>query len=503
MVAGYGVRGRRTSHSWHSLAQRLVIHKNDVGTTSWQPDSAGGELWSSPARGHDAVPLVCLGLSHHTAPVDVREHHAFPASRMTESLVALRDYEMVREAVMLSTCGRLEIYAEVEDYEAGVEQLKRFLRNFRHGDVQHDMASYLYTLLGSQAIDHLFRVATGLDSMLMGEAEILGQVKDAYIQAQKARSLGKTLHALFREALGAGKEARSRTHIGNDSVSVATAAIELAKARLGDLGDKAVLVLGAGKMGATAAKRLRHAGCTSLVVASRSHARAREVVEQVGVGEAAELPGLVEALKRADIVVTSTGASHFVLGPGNVAEAMLARPGRPLFIIDIAVPRDADPEVARIPNVFLADIDGLKDVVDITLEKRRDAIPLVEEIIAEHAERFARWYQARAAIPVVSSLVRKAEAIRKGEMERLFARCPELSDRERMLATGASLTIISKLFHSVVTKLRDRAISNHAEALTLARLLDELFDLRVRTEELVAGRTSPPVAAGFEVDLSE
>ncbi len=448
------------------------------------------------------MPLVCLGLSHNTAPVDVRERHVFPASRMSESLVALRDYEMVREAVMLSTCGRLEIYAELEDYESGVEQLKSFLKNFRHSDVQHDMSSYMYTLLGSQATDHLFRVATGLDSMLIGEAEILGQVKDAYIQAQKARSLGKTLHALFREALNAGKEARTQTQIGGDSVSVATAAVELAKQRLGTLSGKTVLVIGAGKMGALSAKRLRLEGCSELLVANRSAAKAREVVETLGVGTAVELPGLVDAMKRADIVVTSTGASHFVLTPGNVAEAMLARPERSLFIVDIAVPRDADPDVARIPGVFVADIDKLKDMVDLTLERRREAIPLVEEIISEHAERFARWYQSRVTIPVVSSLVQKADAIREAEIERLFARCPDLSERERMLITGASLTIVSKLLHGAVTKLRERATANHAEAITIASLVDELFDLRVHAQAATAaGRRT--AAAALETDLSE
>ena len=448
------------------------------------------------------MPLVCLGLSHHTAPVEVRERHAFPAARMAESLVALRDYEMVREAAMLSTCGRLEIYAEVDDYEAGVGQLKRFLRNFRHGDVQHDMSSYMYTLLGSQATDHLFRVATGLDSMLIGEAEILGQVKDAYIQAQRAHSLGKTLHALFREALGAGKAARSQTGIGDDSVSVATAAIELAKQHLGDISGLTVMVVGAGKMGTAAAKRLRHEGCTAVFVANRSRRRARAVVDELGTGTAVEFPGLVEAMKHADIVVTSTGASHFVLGVDDVTEAMAARPERRLFVVDIAVPRDADPDIASIPNVFLADIDRLKGIVDVTLEKRRAAIPLVEEIIAEHAERFARWYQSRVAIPVVSTLFQKAEAIRSAEIERLFARCQDLDERERMLITGASLTIISKLLHSVASKLRARATSNRAEAITLALLLDDLFDLRMRAEESAFERQPTPAAA-LDVELSE
>ena len=433
------------------------------------------------------MPLVCLGLSHHTAPVDVRERHAFPVSRMAETLIALRDYESIREAALLSTCGRLEIYAELDDYETGVDQLKSFLRNFRHGDVPHDLSSYLYTLLGTQAVDHLLRVTTGLDSMLIGEAEILGQVKDAYIQAQKARSLGKTLHALFREALGAGKEARSRTFIGGDSVSVATAAIDLAKEHLGgSLVDKTVLVVGAGKMGTLAAKRLRLEGCTELLIANRSHQRAREVAAALRNGTALELPALVDALARADIVVTSTGASHFVLTPGNVAEAMLARPQRPLFVVDIAVPRDADPEVARVPNVVLADIDRLKDVVDTTLERRKAAIPLVEEIIGEHVARFGQWYQSRVAVPVVAALAQKAEAIRAAEIERLLARCPELSERERMLITGASLTIISKLLHTVVTKLRERAGSDRREALGQAQVLEELFDLRLRSEEVGA-----------------
>src|SRR5476651_81798 len=184
-----------------------------------------------------------MGLSHNTAPVDVRERHAFPAHKMGEALVALRDYEAVKEALMLQTCGRLEIYAELEDYEEGVKQIRQFLGNFRHGGVE-DMDSYMYTLLGSQAIDHLLRVSTGLDSMLIGEAEILAQVKDAFIQGQRARSLGKTLHELFRAALAAGKAARSQTAIGLSSASIATAAIDFAKQRVGPLTNATVLVVG-------------------------------------------------------------------------------------------------------------------------------------------------------------------------------------------------------------------------------------------------------------------
>jgi glutamyl-tRNA reductase len=425
--------------------------------------------------------LVALGLSHRTAPVDVRERHAFPPSRMAEALTALRDYQDVREAAMLSTCGRLEIYAELSDYEAGVEQLKAFLQNFRHGEVT-DLESYLYTLLGRDAIEHLFRVSTGLDSMLVGEAEILGQVKDAYIQAQAAGSIGKTLHRLFRDALHAGKAARSQTHIGNDSISIASAAITMARERLGTLQGKSVTVIGAGKMGRTAAKRLRAEGIAELYVVNRTPARARDVISEASGGDAIALADLSGAIARADVVVTSTGASHFILTPQNVAAALEERPERALFVVDIAVPRDADPQIATLPNVCLVDIDGLRNVVDSTLQTRREAIPHVEAIIAEYVGRFSDWYRSRRAVPVIASLTQKAENIRRAEIERLFARCPSLSERDRMLITGSSLSIISKLLHTVVTKIRDEAASDHDQALSHARMLHELFDLETVDE---------------------
>ena len=423
------------------------------------------------------MPITCIGLSHHTAPVEVRERHAFPAARMSEALVALRDYEAVREAVMLQTCGRLEIYAELDDYELGVAQVKSFLANFRHGTTGYDLESYLYTRLGHQAVEHLFRVCTGLDSMLIGEAEILGQVKDAYVAATRVKSLGRTLHHLFREALAAGKAARAQTSIGGESVSIATAAVEAAKARLGTLEAKSILVVGAGKMGRTAVKRLRAEGAARVVVANRTASRSRDLVDEAGFGEVVELPDLIEALVMADVVVASTGAANFVIDAQRLAAAMERRPERPLFVVDIAVPRDVDPDVAELPNVTLMDIDDLKSVVDERLEARREAIPQVEEIIDEYVERFDGWYRSRVAVPVISRLTQKAEAIRAAELERLLARCPEIGERERMLVTGMTLTIVSKLLHSVILKIREKATLNRGEALSHARVLDELFEL--------------------------
>jgi glutamyl-tRNA reductase len=421
--------------------------------------------------------IVCVGLSHHTAPVEVRERHAFPATRMSEALVALRDYEAVCEAVMLQTCGRLEIYAEVDDYEAGVAQIKSFLTNFRHGTTGYDIDSFLYTLLGRQAVEHLFRVATGLDSMLIGEAEILGQVKEAYVAAQHAKSLSKVLHRLFRDALKAGKTARAQTRIGEESSSIATAAIDAAKVRLGSLHGTTAVVIGAGKMGRTAVKRLRQEGAARVIVANRTAARARELIAEAGFGEAMEMPGLVDALAAADVVVASTGATHFILNPERVREAMSHRPERAMFIVDIAVPRDADPAVVEIPNVTLVDIDGLKSVVDRKLDARRDAVGDVEEIIDECIAGFGEWYRSRIAVPVIEMLTRKAESIRAAEVERLFARCPDLTERERLLVAGATTAIVSKLLHSVILKIRAKATIDRAQALSHARVLDELFEL--------------------------
>jgi len=423
------------------------------------------------------MPIVCVGLSHHTAPVEVRESHAFPASRMGEALVALRDYEAVREAAMLQTCGRLEIYAEVDDFEAGVSQITSFLSRFRHVDIGYDIESFLYTKLGHLAVDHLFRVATGLDSMLIGEAEILGQVKDAYVQAQRAQSLGKSLHRLFRDALNAGKTARAQTRIGDQSSSIATAAVELAKSRLKTLDGASVVVLGTGRMARAAVRRLRQEGARHVAIASRTMSRAQDVAIELGGARPIDMSEIVDALAECDLVVTATGSAEFVLERDDVSAAMQRRPDRAMFVIDVAVPRDVDPAVAEIPNVALVDIDGLKSVVDGKLVVRRDAIPDVEEIIGEVSERFERWYRSRDALPIIAELTRKAETIRVAELERLFARCPDLSEREKLLVTGLTMTLVSKLLHSVILKVRERATSDRAQALSYARVLDDLFEL--------------------------
>jgi glutamyl-tRNA reductase len=425
------------------------------------------------------VRFACLGLSHRTAPAEVRERHSFGAARICEALIALRDYESVREAAIISTCNRLEIYAELEDGRLGFLQLKEFLINFRHGDIAYDIEPYLYSLHGREAVEHLFRVATGLDSMLIGDAEVLGQVKAAYGHARRSRSLGQTLHRAFRDAINAGKAARSRTAIGNESVSIATAAIAKAREHVGAFAGKDVLLIGAGKMGSAAAKRLKVEGAGSLTIVNRTYERAEALVEKLGVGQALDPDSLAAALEVADVVISSTDAPHFVLTYDTVDVAMRVRCDRPLLLIDVAIPRDVDPEVAKIPGVCVYDIDTMNRTVDRTLEHRRAAIPFVEEIIREHIEAFEDWYRSRSAIPVIASLAQKAESIRNSELERLFGRCPDLSERERVLVSGMSLTIVSKLLHSAITRIRDDAGGEGADAEARVRIIDDLFELRL------------------------
>jgi glutamyl-tRNA reductase len=435
------------------------------------------------------MPLVCLGLSHHEAPAEVRERHAFPPERMAEALEALHDYDCVREAAMLSTCNRLEIYADLNDAERGVAQLKEFLVNFRHSDLPYDLDPYLYTLYETAAIEHMMRVSTGLDSMLIGEAEILHQVKEAYFQAQRAHAVGKTLHRLFREAINAGKAARSTTTIGNESVSIATVAITLAKQHLGSLAGKNIVLIGAGKMGRTAAKRLALEGAQGFVIVNRTLERAAEIVAGLGMGTAVSLDGLEPALRDADIVISSTGALHFVLTPDMIATAMAGRSERPLFLIDIAVPRDVDPAVTAIPGVFLTDIDRLTETIDVTLEHRQQAIPLVEQIIDAHVMQFEHWHHSNATVTIVASLARKAEALREAELERLFARCPEMNQRERTLVTGLSRRIVSKLLHPAISSIRAGDAAQLADSIARAQMIEQIFAL---THDDVAPESAEP-----------
>lgn len=439
-----------------------------------------------------AVPVVVLGISHRTAPAEVRNRHVLPPERMTETLAALRDYGAVREAAIVSTCNRLEIYADVFDFEVGVGELKDFLTTYRSMRVD-DFDKYLYTMLGAQAVEQLFRVASGLDSMLIGEAEIIGQVKEAFLAAQRAGAIGTNLNRLFRMALETGKRARNETKISRNVVSLGAAAVELASRHCA-LARMRALVIGAGRMGTIVAKHLHARGVTSLTIANRTLSNAVRLAA-VTRGNAVDLGALPQMLDTVDLIIAATAAAQPTISAVMLQDALARRSRRQLLIVDISVPRAVEPSADALPGITLYELDDLHQVVDETLAGRRSEIPGVESIIAETVREYMRWYQSRAAAPVIAELKRKAEEIRFQEVERLFARLPELDARQRDTIVAASISIINKLLHAPVTRLRESAADADQPALRADadRALIDFAGLTQQLERQLAEKIHPPM----------
>jgi glutamyl-tRNA reductase len=435
------------------------------------------------------MPVVLLGLSHRTAPLEIRDRHTVPAHRIAEALRALSEYSAVREAAILSTCNRLEVYADVDAYEQGVAQLKEFLTTYRAMRIE-DFDKYLYTMLGAEAVEQLFRVASGLDSMLVGEPQIMSQVKDALRLAEEAGSMGAHLGRLFRAALQTGKRARSETAIGHDVVSLGSAAAELAE-RHRDIRSSRCVIIGAGKMGSAAAKHLHSRGAASITILNRTVRRAQTLAKAIG-ASAAGLESLPDALAGCDLVITAVGSGRFLVSEQMLRDAITGRAGAPMLIVDIGVPRDVEPSAAAVAQTVLYSLEDLREVVDLAVAGRRAQIPKVEAIVASQVGAFLEWYRTRGVAPLIATLRRKAEEIRFSEIQRLFARMPELDDAQREMVVAASVTIINKLLHAPVTKLRESA----AEDATLdpSQLSQAALDLDAfgdRLQRQLDARTAP------------
>ena len=425
------------------------------------------------------MPIVVLGISHKTAPPDVRNRHAFPSERIAHALSALRDYDGIREAAILATCNRLEVYADVPDYETGVGELKDFLTTYRGMRVA-DFDKYLYTLLGADAVAQLFRVVTGLDSMLLGEAEIVAQVKSAHAAALAAGTAGAHLGRLFRAALRVGKLARTQTHIGRDVVSLGAAAVELASRRIA-LATATALVIGAGKMGATVARHLRARGVRELHIANRTLSRAARIAAELD-AHAHPIEEAAAVAASCDLVMSAVGSGRFILQAGDVRSIMARRAHRALLVVDIAVPRDVEPIAAAVEGVTMYELADMRQIVEENLGARRNAIPAVEAIIDDHAGEFMRWYQSRAAAPLIAGLRTRAEAIRVAEIAKLFDRHPDLDEQQRAAIVATSLSILKKLLHAPTVRLRETAADSAAWDGTSA--LDDLFDLATMEKQI-------------------
>jgi len=415
--------------------------------------------------------ILLIGLSHKTAPVEVREQLSFTPAMLRSSLThfdsmhSQAHLDDVHEGVILSTCNRLELYAVVGDVPAARQTIIRFLG--RACDIAPEQfVDHLYTLEDEEAIRHLMRVASGLDSLVLGEPQILGQITEAYEAALSQGAVGTVLSTLFQAAIHTGKRVRTETTIGVNPSSISSVAADAAVRRLGKLTGRQVLLIGAGEMGAIAARALRKRGVTNIVVANRTFSSAAELAEELE-GKAITFQQLPTAIIHADIIITSTGAPHTIVNRKMLEPAMTCRDERPIFIIDIAVPRDVDPDVTELENVYLRDIDSLQSQADDNIRERKAEIPHVEEIVDEEVTGFMNWYLALGVVPTIKAMRHHLEYVRQAELEYLFKRL-EVDDRTRKLVEKMSHRLVNKILHEPTVRLKREAANGGGVAYTSA-----------------------------------
>lgn len=410
--------------------------------------------------------LNVVGVSFHRAPVEFREVVAVTPEALDPLLRSLG------RAVVLATCNRTEIYTDDLSSRGQLAAIEALAE--RAGDRASTLADCVYEYRGDAAVRHLFAVAAGLDSMILGETQILGQIRGAIDSAQAAGALSPILRHVFQQALRTGRRARAETFIGRHAASVSYAAVELARGVFGDLQRRRAVVIGAGETGEITARTLVEHGVEVVAVANRTIAHAQALVDRFG-GEAIGLDRLAPALGRADIVISATDARDYVVPHAAVAAAMPERGERPLFLVDIAVPRDIDPAVRAIPNVILHDIDDLKAICDANLARRAGEIQRVQTLIDREVERFTRWCQGRRALPTVIALRQHVEQIREQELQEALGRLRHLGQRDHAVVADLSRAIVNKLLHQPTIRLKS---SHGSRTDDLATEVIDLFGLR-------------------------
>ncbi len=416
--------------------------------------------------------VVVIGLNHRTVPLDLLERMTVNEASLPKALADLIQRDHVSEAVVLSTCNRTEVYASVERFHGAYADIREFLSGLAFLPPEA-FGDHLYAHYDEAAAQHLFAVAAGLDSAVLGESEILGQVRTAWERARDEKAAGATLNMLFRSALEAGKRARTETAIGEKVTSVSQAAVAMAAERLGGLADRSVLVVGAGDMGEGLVRSLLDAGA-SVQVANRTWSRAAELAGAVG-ATAIHLDDLPRALTEVDLLLTSTGATSIILEHADVEPVVEARADRPLLIVDIAVPRDVDAAAGTLPGVTLLDMDDLRAYAEIGLAERRREVAAVRTIIDDEVQRFQEQTTAREVAPLVAALRQKADALRVAELARQQARLADLTPEQQDAVEAATKAALAKVLHAPTVALKDAAGTPKGER--LAEALRELYDL--------------------------
>ena len=408
------------------------------------------------------------GVNHSTTPIEIRERLAVSNDRLFDALSLLREY--VSQGLILSTCNRIEAYSVVESsdsFQPGIDFFKAWA-NISDAD----LSPYIYCYQNEAAVRHLFRVASGLDSMIIGEFEILGQVKNSLEEANKARMVEHPLRTLLHQALRVGRQVREETGISKNALSVSSVAVELAAKAIGDLTRCKALVIGTGEAGRLVAKALKERGIAQITATSRSYEKASALAKSLG-GSSVDIGSLGQELTGCDIAISCTGAPHLILDLKTLENAMSARANQPLVIIDIAVPRDVDPEVGRLSNVFLYDIDDFTHISERNRKQRETETQKAMEIIESEVKRFTSRWQTMEVKPLISSLVEKAEAIRQAQLKMTLKKLRRLSTEEQQSLEAMTEAIVQKILHGPIQRLKKDA----HERDDYIRLVTELFQL--------------------------
>ena len=414
--------------------------------------------------------ILLTGLNHKTAPLEIRESVSFSKEQLPDALPALA--EEVGEGVILSTCNRTEVYTIGDEPAEAAGGIRRFVADY-HGLSPNVVDAHLYDRTDVDAVRHLFRVTSGLDSMILGESEILGQVREALTAAAGSQSLRAPVSRLFHRAIRTGRRVREETEVGRNALSISSAAVHLAQRVLGDLSGLTVLLIGAGEAGQLVAKALRTTGAGDLMMANRTPERAEELARDMG-GTAIPYDGFGPSMENADIVIAATEAPEYVLSRDSIVSVASERNGRGLFLFDLAVPRNVEPEAASIDGVSLFNVDDLSAIAEENLEGRKEAANDAETIVEEEVAHFMSWWESLEAMPIIRALREQAETIRKGELDRALHDMPDLSDRDAEALEAMTRSIINRLLHNPTVSLKQRTDEAHLRAARdLFKLLDD------------------------------
>ncbi|GAB4407528.1 MAG: glutamyl-tRNA reductase [Thermodesulfovibrionales bacterium] len=397
--------------------------------------------------------ILVTGLNHKTADVEVRERLAFRGPKLEEGLLKLLELPGINEAMILSTCNRVEVYCDVDDHEKASDTIKNFLSEF-HGIDRYAIERSLYIHRDRDAVRHLFRVASSLDSMIVGEPQILGQLKNAFDFALNKKTTGILLNKLMKKAISTAKRVRTETRIAENAVSISYAAVELAKKIFTDLSGKSFMLLGAGEMAELAARNLVNNGVSDVKVANRTFERGYELAKEFN-GKAVRFEDFLKELMHTDIVICSTGAPAYVLLKEQMQKVMKERKHKPVFIIDISVPRNVDPEINKIDNVYLYDVDDLQEVVDTNMLERKKEAEKAEKIIDEEVFKFIKWISSLDSVPTILALRQKAEEIKNEELEKFKNKFPEIDAEQIKAVEYLATAIINKLVHPPTVALKE------------------------------------------------